>query len=723
METPDNLLEASGARSIARTLRPAVGGTVGLLLAATAQWSLDRDPVAWFDGLLLFVVAAAVWLWALRRDAPPVDRSPMPIVPGPALDRHRWIALGVAGGLVAITIVLWPLVAGPVGGGLGILTYRGGAGDARGTLTQAGTFLWLVALALYVWALADPVAWRRHDLARRFDRARVVRWTAVIGAVALVTLVAAAFRFHDLAGFPREMTSDHTEKLMDIRDILAGWRPVFLPGNAGREPLQFYWTALLVRLGLPWTFETLKLGMAILSTLTIPLVYWAGREVAGRRARGRVVALGAAAVLALLPWHLQVTRQSLRISLAALFGALALAMLLRALATGRRNDWLVTGLVMGVGIYGYTGFRPMLLAAPVVVLLRLAHDAWAGRGRGVGFVSPTVVGHLAAAVGLAIILAAPMTRYALDRPDAFWYRTRTRMSGIERPLDNPPARQLAINIEHALLMFNRTSDSAWFSSPPGRPALETLGGALLVLGVVTALARGRRGDWRSTALLVVLPVMLTSTIMSLAFPNENPSLGRAAGAIPATVLLAALPLGELWRWWRGVDRTRAGQRWGTVVFLVLCTWVFVAMAGGARTRVFTEYRRAYDDGTHPTREGAAVIRAFQTLGGDVTHAYIVGWPYSWDYRAIGIQLGHPEWNNVLQGTEPQFGNAVKDAGGQKGDPARKLYLVGGSVAQANIAYLLELYPGAVVTRHAGHVPDKDFYSVLVPGTPTGASHD
>ena len=55
------------------------------------------------------------------------------------------------------------------------------------------------------------------------------------------------FRVYRLAEVPAEMTSDHAEKLIDVQDILDGQRPIFLPRNTGREAVQFYLTAFLVR--------------------------------------------------------------------------------------------------------------------------------------------------------------------------------------------------------------------------------------------------------------------------------------------------------------------------------------------------------------------------------------------------------------------------------------------------------------------------------------------
>lgn len=703
--TQPTVAPARRARMVA--FSPALLGTAALLLAVYAQRFLERHPDTPYDSLLLFAVSVALWLAAMWRVPPAIDHTPAPVVPGPRLSGRRQRALLTSLSLLALTLLVWPVLAGPMGGGLGILAYPGGPGDARGELTTPGLILWLAGVAAYLVAVVDGDGFRAR-LGRRIRGLARREVLIVCLAVVLVTVAAAWLRLYDLNNLPREMTSDHTEKLLDIRDILNGWHPVFLPGNAGREPLQFYWTALLVSLGLPLSFFTLKLGMAIVSILTVPPAYWAGREVGGR-----TVGIATAGVLALVPWHLQIARQSLRIGLAPLFACLALALTLRALRTGRRNDWLALGFVLGTGLYGYTGFRTMLIAAPVIVALRLGHDLWQRHGGARAVLSPSLLGHLTVAAGLTIVIAAPLARYAVDRPDAFWYRTRTRMSGLEQPLAHPAAEQFAINMKNGLLMFNRLGDSAWFNSPPQRPALETIAGALLVLGVATAAARAVRGDWRTAGVLLTVPIMLLSSVMALAFPLENPSLARAAGALPAVVILAALPLAPLRDWWQRVPR-----RVGATVYVVLVTGLFVAMGIGARQRLFTEYRAGYDNATHPAWEAANVAKAFQALGGNVDHVYLVGWPHAWDYRAVAIEMGAPTWRNVLFGTQPDFANAAEEARQHQADPARKLYLVGGTpeVARRNLSVLKGIYPGAVLTRHEGHVAGKEFFSVFVAET-------
>lgn len=691
---------------------------LALALAVRAQAALDSDARYWLDVLLLYLVAVGAWWLALRHQPLAADGL-TPLVPGPVMDRRRWQAAVGGIGLVLFTAVLMPALArsnlpvvGSLAERLAILRYPFGLNNDTNTLTLPGVVFWLTGCLLFLWAVAEPVAlsWRE-----RFwkNGTLVVQIGAPTLALLAIMALGAWVRFYDLPSLPLEMTSDHVEKLLDVQDVLAGHRPVYLPRNAGREPLEFYWLALLVRLGLPFGFITLKIGMALVSLLTVPLVYWLGR-----RSWGTEVGLFSALALALSPWHLQISRAGLRIGFAPLFVALCLGFLMWALASGKRNAWLATGVTLGAGMYGYSAFRSMAFLVALAVVLKLGWDAIQRRRRmrrKAGSESATVGGvrplleHVVWAAVAAVLVAAPLIRFALDQPRTFWGRTITRVTGAEVALQHPPLVQLALNWRQALLMFNATSDSAWFQSPPGRPALETVTGALFVLGVVMALRAVFCRRWREPLVLLAIPVMLVSSVLALAFPNEVPHLARASGALPAAMLLVALPLVAVWNLWR-----RAFGAYGSLAALAAFAVLFVWAGRNTVQRYFVEYRQAYNQATHPTSEGARLARGFVDLGGDRDHVYLVGWAHGWDYRAFGAQMGDLNWNGLLWGSAADGSDSVAGAANHVDDPAAKLYFVGGDYAAAHLDFLRHLYPQSLVAEHHSATTGKTYWTVYVP---------
>ena len=106
-------------------------------------------------------------------------------------------------------------------------------------------------------------------------------WTAL--AVIVLIVIGAGFRFWRLDELPPEMTSDHVEKLLDVHDVVVGKRPIFFERNTGREPWQFYWTWMFIRLfHLETKYLALKLGTAAVGLLMLPGVYLLGRDLFGR---------------------------------------------------------------------------------------------------------------------------------------------------------------------------------------------------------------------------------------------------------------------------------------------------------------------------------------------------------------------------------------------------------------------------------------------------------
>ena len=200
-------------------------------------------------------------------------------------------------------------------------------------------------------------------------------------------------------------------------------------------------------------------------------------------------------------------------------------------------------------------------------------------------------------------------------------------------------------------------------------------------------------------------VGLLPSLLSLAYPGENPSTVRTGMAIPVTAVLVALPLALALR---AVARRWVGGRDGTV-------------AAGARPgrpiwrrssrinvdQYFRIYARQHTQSSQHSREVARAVNGFLALGGrreDVVHP------------PLGQLVRHPP------GGDPGGGHPlaallpnVDQAPRADGVPRPRLYVVHPDDRQA-LALLLRWYPAA--TLHAHVLPDRDgrpFYvTVFVP---------
>ena len=125
----------------------------------------------------------------------------------------------------------------------------------------------------------------------------------------------------------------------------------------------------------------------------------------------------------------------------------------------------------------------------------------------------------------AIVVTLPLIRYAVDNPDIISYRLATRMSGLERPIPGNPIVIFFDNLKNAMLMFGVSDGSTWLHSIPYRPALDVITAALFYLGMALLLYRYIRfRRWTDLFFVLSVPILMLPSILSIAFPEENPVL-------------------------------------------------------------------------------------------------------------------------------------------------------------------------------------------------------
>ncbi len=497
----------------------------------------------------------------------------------------------------------------------------------------AGVVLWLISILCWWLAWADT----RWFMALKIQL--TARRLALLVVIVAVLLLGAVFRFANLTSNPAEMGSDHVEKLLDVHDILAGSPSIFLERNTGREPWQFYWTVMLVRLtGIAPDFMALKLGTALIGWLMLPAVFLLAREVAGVR-----VALLATLLAAITSWAVIPARFGLRYPLAPCAVAWTMFFLVRGLRRNERTAMLAAGVWIGIGLQGYTAYR--LLPAIVLLLVLLWIIRYTVQRRYA--LAAQTAAHGGLALVMAVLVMLPLLRYAYERPDWFLHRMNTRLTGRERAIEGEIGSILLNNLREVLLFFNYTSDRVPVVNILSSPALDLILGALLVVGIAATLTLTvhTRNPWPlvmvGTGMLMLLP-----SALSLAFPLENPSTVRTGGAIPLLMIVCAMPPGLLLEATSRVQpRMVRGAVLLTVVALVLAAIYLNA------DRVFRQYPAQYCSVAPNASDVAHELQAFVAAGHSLDAAWIVGYPHWIDYRAIGVWIGDIRFANHVFGTE------------------------------------------------------------------------
>ena len=283
-------------------------------------------------------------------------------------------------------------------------------------------------------------------------KVRTLSWQWEAAAIVLITLLAAALRFYRLPELPPGLHFDEGFQGVTARSLLEGAPArLFFESDMGEEPIAIYLVA--ASLGLvgqhPWA---IRLPSAIIGTLTVPLAWWLGRELAfggflvglgvmgrpislraphsgfargGEEGVAQIVGLGTALVLAILYWHVSFSRIGMEPILVPFFVTLVFAALLRGLNTGRWPAFALAGLALGGSLYTYkAGYF-----IPIAVVLFVAYVAIAERG-----VSKQQGRGLLLTALLALLVAAPILLYFATHPANFLQRPASvALLGSESP--------------------------------------------------------------------------------------------------------------------------------------------------------------------------------------------------------------------------------------------------------------------------------------------------
>jgi len=557
-----------------------------------------------------------------------------------------------------------------------------------GQFTIAGLLAWAGSIAFGMLAF-----WERDaGTAGRSGRHRA-GWHQVSVLAALVA--GGCLLFWRLDRVPLEMTSDHAEKLLDAQFILDGHWPVFFPCNTGREAFQFYWIAALAPFtGL--TYLTMKVGTALLGWLALPFTYLFARTLGGP-----VHGLLALGVLVTMRWHWQVSRVGLRFPFPPLFAAAIFYLLMRAVLHRRRNDFLLCGLALGVAQHTYTSLR----LAPATVLacvgIALVRDLFRrDQAEARRIVINTVL--LFFVTGL---VSVPLARYAFDQPVAFFYRGASRIAS-DALTGPPPNLELTFlnNVKNAFLMFNVRGDTVWVNTIPEQPILDPVTGALFLAGAVClvyAVLRRRRSEPLYVAAMLFCG--LVPSILSLAYPGENPSTVRTGMAIPVVAYISAAPLAEGWALLRRYVPWRGAGAAGAVVALTLLG----AMLSINYRQYFETYADQHTRNSQQSSLVAGEIREFLAAGGRKENVFLLPGSHWVDWRLVAIQAGDIKWRLIVQDVEAAVQRESRSEQGQR------LFVVHPGDAYS-LQTLERWFPAARRVTHKRIEGDEWFVTVTVP---------
>ncbi len=630
---------------------------LALLAALLAQGMLEGKQAV--VGAALYFLAAGILFWAHR-----MDEWHLPALPAikqiPDDLSTRFVPIFIS--IVLALAAFWDF------------------GKERFTLSNV--IVWSASIALLMYGL-----WlRQPKLAQETtpeERRKRILWNVLLLFVFGIALFYRLYRTHSV---PSEPFSDQAEKILDVYDISQGKYSIFFPRNTGREAIQMYWTFLVANVfGTGLSFLSLKLGTALLGIFTLPYIYWLGKEYGNER-----VGLFALFLFGIAYWPNVISRIGLRFPLYPLFVAPTLLYLTRGLRTRNRNDFILSGFFLGLGLHGYSPFRIVPIFVLAAFILYMLHvKSKETRQQAVWWFVIIVV--------TSLFVFLPLLRYWLAHPEIFGYRAFTRLGSVETALPGPAWQIFLSNLYKGLLMFNWDDGEIWVNSMPHRPALDVVTGALFVIGIVLLIVRYvRQRDWRDVLLLVAIPILLMPSILSLAFPGENPALNRAGGGAVAAILISALALDGLVAGF-GVEKKRL------VIAYALTGMLFAASAYQNFDIVFNKFDKNFRAGAWNSSEMGSVISQFRDKYGETDTVWIVPFPYWVDTRLPGVWAGIPNRDFAM------WPENLHETVGIRGP---KMFIFWPEDVKTENA-LKVLYPNGVLNRYTSATSGKDFMIFMV----------
>ena len=578
----------------------------------------------------------------------------------------------------------------------------------KGEFNFFNTCLWLAAILLICMAF-----WERSDSQinwKGFFKHR--NWWLEVTPWCIMLLLAVGivlfFRLAYLNTVPPEMISDQAERVLGVFEVVKGNLLVFFTRNTVNEPVQFYWSALITRIfGLQVSFLSIKLASALAGLITLIYMYFLGKEVGNKW-----VGLMAMLFCGMAYWPNLQSRAALGGIYFPLFLAAMLYHLLKGLRQSNRNQFVLAGLASGLGLLAVREFLIVPVLPLLAVILYITHKPSNSKSAHLHCYERSAVhvsqDHrqqawwgLVMMLLVGLVLFLPVLRVFIADPQLYLYRIFSRLSDWERELPGNSFGIFLGNLWAALTMFFWSNASSWVDAIPKRPALDFISGALFLIGLVVLILRYiRERHWLDLFILLSIPILLLPSVLSLAFPEENPSLSRASGAIVPVFLVIGLAIFTLTSTLMKALPGRLGKGVATALTLLL-----LLLSGQQNyTLVFKSYYQTYQVSAWNNSEMAGVIRQFGDTIGSYENAWVLGYPYWVDTRSVAMEAGLISYDFALWPEQIEQTRLISGA---------KMFLLNVN-DEIGKDTLQTTYPNGLMSEYQSAVKNKNFMIFLVP---------
>ena len=199
-------------------------------------------------------------------------------------------------------------------------------------------------------------------------------------------------------------------------------------------------------------------------------------------------------------------------------------------------------------------------------------------------------------------------------------------------------------------------------------------------------------------LAISIPILMLPSILSIAYPQENPALNRSSGAVIPVFLISALGLYTIFK---TLIDSAARVEYKKLGVIIVCALIGVSARENFNL-VFIEFNQQFTLNAWNSSEMGQVISQFVGEGNSPDNAFVIPFPHWVDTRLVGINAGFPRKDYALW---PDQVPGTRDLSG------RKLFIIKPEDLGGLDAVELS-YPDAQINIFYSRVLGKDFYLVF-----------
>ena len=368
-------------------------------------------------------------------------------------------------------------------------------------------------------------------------------------SLTVITLAAAVLRFYDINVIPTGLHYDIAANAILVEDIaFKGFRPAFISAYTGKEVLFFYSAAAIFKI-IGSSVFALKVTAAMWGIITVPITYFAIKQIVNHHKHSRFIAILAATMIAFSFTHLMWSRFGLRAITQPAVQALSIGLLFRALRQEKQLDFLLAGLFVGLTFHTYLAARAMPLALIIgsLPIIRAYFRQNFKQSRKQQWQLPSI-GNLMKFLSALIVVILPLVLHFYWHPQEFFTRIN-QVGPIAGETD-----LLIRGVIGALGMLFVSGEPYDRFNIPGKTLFDPITAGLFLTGLtittwklVKSPKNGSISNPINTTaellLIIWLPVFLLPT--ALAVNEVFPSNVRAFGLFPLIFAFPAIGLTTL----------------------------------------------------------------------------------------------------------------------------------------------------------------------------------